>query len=1146
MIFSTHLYSQVSTNEKPISFSYPNVEYKGTIYYQPPIDMDKIAEEDIADEDLGNPPRFGYPIRVNYNLENSGQWTLLSNGDRLWRMEIISPQALSINLLYDKFWLPKGAKLFVYDKEKKHYIGAFTDKNNKGSKDEIRGFATGLIYSDDIMVEYYIPKNVIDTSILSISYVVHGYRYIADILGLGASLTCQVNVNCKEGYYYQNEKKAIAMILVDGSRCCTGSLINTIFNDNRPYLLTANHCLQNRDAILNPLLDYYSFVWKYESPDCNNLSTEPEIYSTTGATVLANNDESSCTDFALLCLDEDPRDIQNMDLYYLGWDNSGYSTNNCVGIHHPKGDLKKISTINGYPMSYSVNNHIFFWRVYWDQTLNGYSITEIGSSGSPLLNKDKRIIGQLYSGYSPGCNSTDNYSIYGKFNISWTGNSATINQRKLQPWLDPNNTATLLNGIGNVSCRNGENLLHNDIMTDEEISNISFGTGLIFIHSGSTLTISSTLRMAPGSKIIVEPGAKLVVNGGEIIGACGEYWDGIRVEGNKNLPQTETNQGVVELNNALISDAIDGISAIGENGNWEKTGGIIKATNTIFKNNRRSIEFMSYGENTNTNSASYFRNCTFTWDDDLLPNESTSLSHITMYQVRGVEVSGCTFKDERTDIPSSTHGLLTLESGFNVNNYNTTDAQFNNLTFGIKTDNSGTRICSIENAEFTDNYCGINATTSNNLVITNNSFNISPKTFTVGGISNLHVEAEALGAFVETSSLPTIENNAFVGTGKTYSLVGLQVKNLGTNNTIINNNSFSGLYAGTQALGYNRGVTQGFIIKGLQYKCNSFLNCSKGIFVTSYGESLSNLFSGIHPNQGSSTQINNNFFALNNDNDIYNLVPYTLTYYYYRISPRNCVGITLTSTTTPGTPCGTIGVTEPTDLLTNNTLGANVLSLIDEENNIDNVGNKTIFDTINEYIEDGQYNTAKTRLQNMEITSENRNEVEDYISYINKIEEYGNSYKIPDNDLIELSTHTTQVGKRASAMVYFKNINREYLPRVVREDEETSSDSSMQNKIQEQITEKGIEITEEYILTPNPANNEVEIKTTNRGKTTEQHIIPTENTIRQVVILDLQGKELKTFDNTTTFNITFLKNGTYIVKIKDSENKLHYQKLIKQ
>ena len=699
----------------------------------------------------------------------------------------------------------------------------------------------------------------------------------------------------------------------------------------------------------------------------------------------------------------------------------------------------------------------------------------------------------------------------------------------------------------------GSNYYTGTLTANTTINSLTYGIGDIVVGNGRTLTITSILKLAPATRIIIKRGGKLVVNGGTITSACDEAWGGIVLGGNNNLPQTTSNQGVVELTNATIENGNVSISTMLPS-DWNTTGGIIKATNTTFRNNNKSIEFLAYNYYDSTtneylDNVSYFRNCTFTWNDNMLPLQSGHNYmgvHITMYQVRGVEISGCTFKDERTNIPSSTHGLLTLESGFNVDSYNTATASFEDLTFGIKTDNSGTRICSIENAEFTDNYCGINATTSNNLVITNNSFNISPKTFTVGGISNLHVEAEALGAFVETSSLPTIENNAFVGTGKTYSLVGLQVKNLGTNNTIINNNSFSGLYAGTQALGYNRGVTQGFIIKGLQYKCNSFLNCSKGIFVTSYGESLSNLFSGIHPNQGSSTQINNNFFALNNDNDIYNLVPYTLTYYYYRISPRNCVGITLTSTTTPGTPCGTIGVTEPTDLLTNNTLGANVLSLIDEENNIDNVGNKTIFDTINEYIEDGQYNTAKTRLQNMEITSENRNEVEDYISYINKIEEYGNSYKIPDNDLIELSTHTTQVGKRASAMVYFKNINREYLPRVVREDEETSSDSSMQNKIQEQIIEKGIEITEEYILTPNPANNEVEIKTTNRGKTTEQHIIPAENTIRQVVILDLQGKELKTFDNTTTFNIAFLKNGTYILKIKDSENKLHYQKLIKR
>ena len=45
-------------------------------------------------------------------MTNAGNWTVLTNGDKLWTMEISSPNALSINLLYDKFWLPEGTSLF--------------------------------------------------------------------------------------------------------------------------------------------------------------------------------------------------------------------------------------------------------------------------------------------------------------------------------------------------------------------------------------------------------------------------------------------------------------------------------------------------------------------------------------------------------------------------------------------------------------------------------------------------------------------------------------------------------------------------------------------------------------------------------------------------------------------------------------------------------------------------------------------------------------------------------------------------------------------------------------------------------------------------------------------------------------------------
>jgi len=60
----------------------------------------------------GFPPRFGYRHDVNYNMENSGEWTDLPNGDKIWRLAISCPGALSINLLYDRFWLPDDAKFF--------------------------------------------------------------------------------------------------------------------------------------------------------------------------------------------------------------------------------------------------------------------------------------------------------------------------------------------------------------------------------------------------------------------------------------------------------------------------------------------------------------------------------------------------------------------------------------------------------------------------------------------------------------------------------------------------------------------------------------------------------------------------------------------------------------------------------------------------------------------------------------------------------------------------------------------------------------------------------------------------------------------------------------------------------------------------
>ena len=164
--------SQISTDEKPISFRYDENMFKTrTVKTMPSIDIEALKRED-EEKDCDCPPRFGFPHKVYLNLENSGEWFDLPDG-KLWKLEISAPGTLSMNLLYDKFYLPEGAKFFVYSADRKQSIGAFTSRNNKFTKDgKIRGFATSFIASDKIILEYYLPKDAKEQGIISICDVV--------------------------------------------------------------------------------------------------------------------------------------------------------------------------------------------------------------------------------------------------------------------------------------------------------------------------------------------------------------------------------------------------------------------------------------------------------------------------------------------------------------------------------------------------------------------------------------------------------------------------------------------------------------------------------------------------------------------------------------------------------------------------------------------------------------------------------------------------------------------------------------------------------------------------------------------------------------------------------------------------------------
>jgi hypothetical protein len=174
-----------------------------------------------------------------------------------------------------------------------------------------------------------------------------------------------------------------------------------------------------------------------------------------GASLLANAGTSG-SDFKLLLLDQEVP--ENYNPYFNGWNNLDESSSSGVTIHHPSGDVKKISTYTQPLLSSSwASGDETHWQVYWATTENGHGVTEGGSSGAPIFNDEGLVIGTLTGGLAacddggggPGT-GPDKPDYYGKFSFSWQMNGPDPNQG-LKSWLDPDNTGvTELHGIGTL------------------------------------------------------------------------------------------------------------------------------------------------------------------------------------------------------------------------------------------------------------------------------------------------------------------------------------------------------------------------------------------------------------------------------------------------------------------------------------------------------------------------------------------------------------------------------------------------------------------------------------------------------------------------------------------------------------------------
>ncbi len=454
ILFFGSYQSQISNGGTPFSFTHKiDIPINEFLIDQPSskdIELAKIDEKETY--------KVGIIKSTNLSLLQNGTWINHTNGSKSGFLKIRCKSALGLSLFFNNFSIPEGAEMFIYNSNKKHLIGKFNFKTNS----ENLLTHTQVVQGEVITIEYYEPSNAtgkLKIDIHKVGYIFRGFEdYLEPFVEKSSSFApkvaefCQVDVACSpENIGWSEQIDAVVHFTYTDPKyiyVCSSSVINNTSQDCSPYILTAWHC---DEQTANQNLNGYTWYWNYQKSNCqpNSNSSNPSkgnqtmingtVKASSGSGTLNNppsTNQVAGSDFTLIELNTNIPISYNP--YFAGWDRSNTLASNGVGIHHPNGSAKKISTFNSNLSSTSYNGGAFnaHWEVYWDATTNGHGITEGGSSGSPIFNQDKRIIGQLSGGSSICSNPSVFNDEYGKFSTNWNSNGSTAGSQ-LESWLDP-------------------------------------------------------------------------------------------------------------------------------------------------------------------------------------------------------------------------------------------------------------------------------------------------------------------------------------------------------------------------------------------------------------------------------------------------------------------------------------------------------------------------------------------------------------------------------------------------------------------------------------------------------------------------------------------------------------------------------------
>lgn len=371
--------------------------------------------------------------------------------------------------------------------------------------------------------------------------------------------SCQVNVY--DPYYAninrENIINATCKMSINGT--CTGTLINrnTSDNDLGFYLLTARHCISDIDFNAN-----HTLLFNYQSPGANdeltptsnrgmdfkqseNLETDKgyEYFHVTKLRLVA---DFVWGDLALVeILTPLPK---HFNVSYSGWSpNRFYNGLNAGGslppvlpsrystVHHPEGDIKKISGINQIlwlenPIAtgcYTITTIIdFLFGWLWGHSFSTqvicnyvdnpwmiipqyqYGIVEPGSSGSGVFNSDDDLIGVLSGGL--GTCDFPYAETYGKLHANYA-NAAIKNI------LNPSHNSLVdLNGMSSRKIYSYDNLLLPGDNNNAYYfpANHYQSNNLITLQSRNKIETTRPITILSGAEYIFSAANKIILKNG--------------------------------------------------------------------------------------------------------------------------------------------------------------------------------------------------------------------------------------------------------------------------------------------------------------------------------------------------------------------------------------------------------------------------------------------------------------------------------------------------------------------------------------------------------------------------------------------------------------------------------------------------------